>query len=208
MSNMITREDRDILRNTLVVHAKQTTAQIAAKGWGRGTWGKLMEFETREVTYKVENPKPPYSNMDAIDWGLTAPGHALLQQPEPVASATRFLRFGAWCTCECSCNSDTKTLEAGVSVYECHKDGSFWRYIDSRAIAKNEKSLELTPWVLVTGSILPTRGSDGEPLLKKVSIVGALQWDPAQKRFAVHGANALPHRAHPGHGTSAGCHCT
>ncbi len=204
---MITRDDRDVLRHTLLVHAMQTTAQIAANGWGTGTWGKLKEFETALVTHKVGNPKPPF-NTDAIDWELTPHGRALLEQPEPVASVTHFLRFSAWCSCQYSCNSDTKTLEAGVSVYECYDDGAFWRYIDARAIAKNEPSLGWTPWVLVSGTILPTRGGDGEPLLKNVTVVSALQWEPAQKRFAVVAANELPPRPHPGHGTPAGCTCS
>lgn len=205
---MITRDDRDILRNTLLVHATQTTTQIAAAGWGPGCWGKLKEFETARVTHKVGDPKPPFNDTGAIDWELTPHGRTLLQQPEPVASAIHFLRFGAWCTCECSCNSDTKGLEAGVSVYECYSDGAFWRYIDTRAIAKNEPSLGWTPWVLVSGTVLPTRGGDGEPLLKNLTVVSALQWDQAQKRFAALAANALPHRPHPGHGTPGGCMCT
>jgi hypothetical protein len=205
---MITREDRDILRNTLLVQATQTTAQIAVNGWGRGAWTKLKEFETARVTHKVGNPKPPFNNMGAIAWELTPDGRTLLEQSEPVASATHFLRFGEWCRCERSCNSDTKTFEAGVSVYECYDDGAFWRYIDARAIAKNEPTLAGKPWVLVSGTVLPARGADGEPLLKNVTFVSALKWEPAQTRFAVLAANALPHRPHPGHGTAGGCICT
>jgi hypothetical protein len=204
---MITRDDRDILRATLLVQTPLTTTQIAAHGWGTGAWGKLKDFETAKVTHKVGNPKPPF-NPAVINWELTPQGRTLLQQPEPVASATRFLRFGAWCACECSCNSDTKILEAGVSVYECYPDGAHWRYIDSRAISKNERSLEWTPWVLVTGTVQPTRGlGDGEPLLKNVTVVSALQWDPAQKRFAVLAPIPLPHKPHPGYGQAGGCVC-
>lgn len=206
--DMITRDDRDILRNTLLAHATQTTAQVAANGWGTGAWGKLKEFETARVLHKVGDPKPPFNNMGAVEWELTPYGCTLLQQPEPAASAIRFLRFGAWCPCECSCNSATKTLEAGVSVYECYDDEALWRYIDTRAIAKNEPSLGWTPWVLVSGAVLPTRGGDGEPLLKDVVVVNALQWEPTQKRFAVFAARALPHQPHPGHGKSGGCVCT
>ena len=207
---MITRDDRDILRKTLLASAPQLTNQIAANGWGTpGTWSKLKEFETAKLTRKVGNPKPPFANTGAIDWELTPQGRTELQRPEPVASATHFLRFDAWCACECSCNTATKTLEAGVSVYEAYQDGAHWRYIDSRAISKNETSLGWTPWVLVTGTVLGTRGiGDGEPLLKNVAAVNALQWDPAQTRFAVLAPVDFPNRPHPGHGTRGGCSCT
>jgi len=210
---MILRDDRDILRATLLVQTPQTTNQIAAHagaayGWGAGTWGKLKEFETAKVTQKVGNPKKPFNDTGVIAWELTPHGRTLLQQPEPVASTTHFLRFGAWCACECSCNSDTKVLEAGVSVYEGYQDGAHWRYIDSRASAKNERSLEWTPWVLVTGTVLLTRGGDGEPLLKDVTVVNDLHWEPADRRFAVLAPSGLPNNHHPGHGEPAGCSCT
>jgi hypothetical protein len=205
---MITRDDRDILRSTLFVHHPQTTTQVANNGWGpQGTWSKLKEFETEGVTHTVGNPKPPF-NTGAISWELTQHGRTRLQQPEPAASATHFLRFGAWCACDRSCNTATKALEAGVSVYEGYHDVAHWRYIDSRAISKNEPTLVQTPWVLVTGTVLPTRGlGDGEPLLKSVAIVSALQWETAHKRFAVLAPIALPNNAHPGHGASGGCYC-
>lgn len=207
---MIIRDDRDILRATLLVQAPQTTNQIAAHGWGpQGTWGKLKDFEAAGVTHKVGNPRPPFNNTGAIEWELTAQGRALLQQPEPVPSATRFLRFGAWCACERSCNSATKILEAGLSVYECYPDGAHWRYIDSRAISKNEGTLVRNPWVLVTGAVQPTRGlGDGEPLLKNVTIVSGLQWDAVHKHFTVLAAGALLNQPHPGHGAPGGCVCT
>lgn len=211
---MIMRDDRDILRATLLVQTPQTTNQIAAHagaayGWGTGTWGNLKEFETALVTQKVGNPKPPFKDTGLIEWELTPQGRTLLQQPEPVASTTRFLRFGAWCACECSCNSATKILELGVSVYECYPDGAHWRYIDSRAISKNLGTLVLDRWGLVTGTVQPTRGiGDGEPLLKNVTVANALQWEPAQKRFAVLAPVAVPNNPHPGHGAAGGCACT
>jgi hypothetical protein len=103
-----------------------------------------------------------------------------------------------------------KKLEAGVSVYEGYADGPHWRYIESRAIEKNEPSLAWTPWFLVSGKVQPTAGGDGEPLLKAVTIVNSLQWDRVQKRFAVLAApvGASQRKLHPGHGTSTGCTCT
>jgi hypothetical protein len=204
---MITRDDRDILRKALSSGPK-TTREFQAFSWGRGAWGKLKEFMEAGYTERVGSPKPPFRDMDGISWRLTSDGVARLQQPEAVASTERFLRFDAWCDCERSCNSATRALEAGVSVYECYAVGAHWYPIESRAISKNELTLSWAPWFLVSGDVQPGAGSDGEPLLKNVTPVRGLQWEVAQKRFAAVAIGLFKNKNHPGHGATAGCRCT
>jgi hypothetical protein len=203
---MITRDDRDILRKTLA-HGPKTTSEVGAAGWGPGAWGKLKEFMAAGYTERVGNPKPPFKDMSAVIWGLTPDGACRLAESEPVASTERFLRYGAWCACERSCNGATLVLEAGVSVYDCHAVGSCWRPIDSRALSKNEQTLQWSPWFLVAGDVQAGVGSDGEPLLKNVSAMNSLAWDSTQGHFAVLPLGGFQNKKHPGHGTSGGCSC-
>jgi hypothetical protein len=204
---MITRDDRDILRRALLAGPK-TTQEIGAYGWDRGAWGKLKEFKSAGITDLVGNPKPPFGNMDALVWQLTDAGKLHLAAPEPEAATDRFLRFGAWCACERSCNTADRRLEAGVSVYECFPVGAYWRPIDSRALSKNYGTLRAGPWFLVSGDVQAGLGADGEPLLKKVLAVASLSWEPADGRFAVGDLGVFSHNGHPGYGTAAGCRCT
>lgn len=118
---------------------------------------------------------------------------------------TYYIRQGAWCPCERSCDSANFKLEKGVSAFEAVSAApNKWRAqglaFEKRARAcdrQQRKVLDaVEPWFLVSGTYVGT-GYDGEPLLKGVKAHCRLEWDEAQLVVNVGPCDGLQHRRHP-----------
>lgn len=112
----------------------------------------------------------------------------------------RYLRHGAWCECECSCNTASGVLEAGVSVYECEDAGEGKWQGKGKAYDKNVKGFNYlnprTKWYLVRGRV-EGLGSDGEPLLKDVIPHRIVVWDKKKFFLEKDGVKSIEHNRHP-----------
>ena len=95
-----------------------------------------------------------------------------------------YLRQGAWCLCERSCNTAEGRLEDGVSAFECQSIApEKWEGVgaafEKRLGAHRGQRHVLgvgAPFFLVTGKVVGA-GGDREPLLKEVEAHRAVQWD-------------------------------
>lgn len=117
-----------------------------------------------------------------------------------------FIRHGRWCRCERSCNSAKGTLEAGVSAYECvPADADLWTPTGP-AWVKNGRHVEgsSTPWFLIEGDRVPSRGGDGEPLVEKVKFKACLRWNRQKSAFEKVGGDAPEASDHAGYPS---CQC-
>lgn len=119
---------------------------------------------------------------------------------------TFYLRQGAWCTCERSCNTAEATLEVGVSVFELAPAvGARWLGAGA-AFAKRRRALGGQvhllaaggPLYLVSGDAVGRTGADGEPLIRSVEVHGELAWD-GDAFVQVSACAEKPVKTHPGY---------
>jgi hypothetical protein len=122
----------------------------------------------------------------------------------------KFIRRGAWCQCERSCNTSKGERENGLSVHDCEQThnkkwratGSSW---NKRQMLVGDASNPKDIWFLVEGIPLNgQKGGDGEPLLASVSVVAELRSDGDSLFLEIGQITSINHSNHPGY---PNCEC-